>query len=301
MTTAVAAGTVASSREGLGGRLLRLVLLAAWLGIAGWGLVQGLDYYRLPLAERAYSPLRAAYQPAGTIGHAFGVAGTLMMLVGVGMYSVRKRVAGLAKIGKLKHWLQVHIFLCTLGPFLVLLHTSFRFGGIVSIAFWSMTIVVASGVFGRYVYTRIPKTLNGRFLSLKTINDEKTALVEAFGERSGLGPRELAALLPARTPPRRPGLIGAMVLAVRFDVTRRRQVTAVRRALSRRGVPAKDRDALVEILNEQIRLEQETVLLTPFQRLFSYWHILHLPLALLMLVIVAVHVAVAVLFGYGWH
>jgi hypothetical protein len=37
-----------------------------------------------------------------------------------------------------------------------------------------------------------------------------------------------------------------------------------------------------------------------FQRLFRYWHLFHLPLALLMLAILAVHVVIAVLFGYGW-
>ena len=80
-----------------------------------------------------------------------------MMLVGVILYSARKRVSWLGGAGGLGNWLQFHIFLCTLGPLLVLLHTTFRFGGIVSIAFWSMVLVVASGVFGRYVFARIPK------------------------------------------------------------------------------------------------------------------------------------------------
>jgi hypothetical protein len=42
------------------------------------------------------------------------------------------------------------------------------------------------------------------------------------------------------------------------------------------------------------------VLLKPFQRLFHYWHVLHLPLAIVMFLILAVHVAVALVFGYGW-
>ncbi len=55
------------------------------------------------------------------------------------------RVSVLGRLGKLKHWLQVHIFFCTMGPFLILLHSAFRVGGIVAIAFWSMALVVGSG------------------------------------------------------------------------------------------------------------------------------------------------------------
>jgi hypothetical protein len=39
-------------------------------------------------------------------------------------------------------------------------------------------------------------------------------------------------------------------------------------------------------------------LLLPFQRLFRYWHLLHLPLAIVMLLVVVVHLVVAALFGY---
>jgi hypothetical protein len=34
--------------------------------------------------------------------------------------------------------------------------------------------------------------------------------------------------------------------------------------------------------------------------MFSYWHILHLPLAIVLLIVTIVHVVVAFLFGYVW-
>jgi uncharacterized membrane protein len=60
------------------------------------------------------------------------------------------------------------------------------------------------------------------------------------------------------------------------------------------------RDSVVGLVQSQLQLEQQIVLLKPFQRLFRYWHLLHLPLAGVMVLILMVHVAVAVLFGYTW-
>ena len=54
------------------------------------------------------------------------------------------------------------------------------------------------------------------------------------------------------------------------------------------------------LAGEQRRLRQQVLLLRPFQRLFRYWHVFHLPLAIVMFLILAVHVGVAVLFGYTW-
>ena len=55
----------------------------------------------------------------------------------------------------------------------------------------------------------------------------------------------------------------------------------------------------MEVLEQQLKIEQQLALLAPFQKLFRYWHLLHLPLAIVMFVIVAVHVVVATMFGYG--
>ena len=86
----------------------------------------------------------------------------------------RKRYRILSRIGLLKHWLEFHIFLCTLGPILVLFHTAFKFGGLVAISFWSMVAVFLSGIIGRFIYLQIPRTIEGRELSLNEVRDMKT-------------------------------------------------------------------------------------------------------------------------------
>jgi len=279
-----------------GTRWFALFLGAIWVAIAGAALSYGWDYYLTPLQERPFLPLHEVLKPTGAVGHGFGVVGTAMIAVGVVLYLLRKRVGFLSGFGKLRYWLEFHIFLCTLGPFFVLLHTTFKFGGIVSIAFWSMAVVVVSGVFGRYVYARIPKTINGSFRSAIEVGADRERLLEEI-RASGIEP----AGLPAQPVISEPAsLTGAIVVAFRGDLERRRYRRVAARSLRKAGVPSAKRRALVSLLDRQVRLQQQSRLLVPFQRLFGYWHVLHLPLAIVLLVVAIVHVGVAILFGYGW-
>ena len=138
--------------------------------------IYGFDYYTTPLEERFFNPDHNALKPSGVIGHGLGILGTLMMIVGVSTYIIRKRYRKFFNIGYLKHWLEFHIFLCSVGPILVLYHTSFKFGGIVSVSFWSMVLVVLSGVIGRFIYVQIPRTIQGQELSMSELNSIKEKL-----------------------------------------------------------------------------------------------------------------------------
>lgn len=288
----------AGHRAPADGRRSVALLAVAWIAAAGTLLYAGLDYYLLPLPERAYAEGHDVFAPTGVVGWTLGVAGTLFMLVGVAAYSVRKRWLRLSGLGRLRSWLRFHIFLCTLGPFLILLHSSFKVGGLISIAFWSMVLVVASGVFGRYVYARIPKTIHGQFRSLQSIRERRTELAERLRE-AGITLPETVSVAAGDVRAVR-GLLAALFLAFRYDLQRRSQRKRIRRYLEMRGVDPALREALARLADEQLQLEQQLVLLSPFQRLFRYWHTFHVPLATLMLVIALVHVAVAILFGYGW-
>ncbi|MGW8283850.1 MAG: hypothetical protein ACWGON_11175 [Gemmatimonadota bacterium] len=281
-------------------RVFGAFLLVIWLTVAILAVQLGADYYRTPLADRPFTEAHELLRPSGLVGHGYGIAGTLMMLIGVVLYSARKRVSFLAHAGGLGNWLQFHIFLCTLGPFLVLLHTTFKFGGIVSIAFWSMAVVVTSGVFGRYVFSRIPKAMDGSFRGLREIEEQGTRLEAEIRAEGTVPPGQLAAVLagPALRPPR--GTLDALVLAARGDLATRWHLVRSRRALSGAAVAPDVRRRVLSLLRQRLALEQQGRLLLPFQRLFSYWHILHLPLAIVLLIVTIVHVSVAFLFGYVW-
>jgi hypothetical protein len=231
-------------------------------------------------------------------------------------------------VGKLRDWLHVHIFLCLLGPFLVLLHTSFKFGGLVAIAFWCMALVVASGVFGRWVYVWIPKTANGRFLGRREVRERLAVVLGELEDQMGMTSEQLLGLLeprleqvraPAnrfgksdrrrrplpgpdrrRHPRRRQGILGALADAILYSLGRRRQRTRIRSVLVASGIPAPARSRIERNLEEECRIEQQLRLLEPFQAAFRYWHAFHLPLALVMVAVLLVHVGVAIAFGYTW-
>jgi hypothetical protein len=241
------------------------------------------------------------FSPTGLVGHGLGIIGTAMIVVGVIGYSMRKRAAFLERLGGLRYWLQVHIFLCTLGPFFVLLHTTFKFGGLVSVAFWSMAVVVASGIFGRYVYVRIPKTVNGRFLGQDAVEARTGALAAEIRATTDVSPEAVARLLGAGDGIAHPrSLIGALWLAMREDLKGRLGRRRLRRELETWSLPAPIQRRLADLVRERARLRQQTLLLHPFQRLFRYWHVVHLPLAIVMFLILGVHVTVSILFGYTW-
>ena len=278
-------------------RVYHVALGLTWVAVAGFFLAWGLDYYLLPLSERPYAPGHELFKPTGLVGNRLAIVGTLMIAFGVFSYMARKRWERLSTLGALRHWLSFHIFLCTLGPFLILLHTSFKVDGIVSIAFWSMVLVVASGVLGRYVYAHIPKTLNGQFRTMQDVEAEQRALLNQL-ETDALPAAQLQGYLSE--PPIPKGLLNALVLAARFDWTGRRQARRLQAALTGAGVDPAVQTRLFDLGHRYRRLAQQRGLLQPFGRLFRYWHTFHLPLAIVMALILLVHIGVAVAFGYAW-
>lgn len=94
---------------------------------------------------------------ASTLGHAMGVVGFAMMLMTEVLYSVRKRVHRAAGWGSLQSWLRFHIFTGVVGPYLVVLHAGWRFGGLAGFVTLMTGVVVASGFFGRYIYNQVPR------------------------------------------------------------------------------------------------------------------------------------------------
>jgi hypothetical protein len=295
----IRAADVSASAPRSGGRL-RAVLTVLWVLAAGAALAYAWDYYMLPLPERPFSPKHELLAPTGLFGHWLGIIGSLMMAVGVGVYELRKRVPFMSRAGKLSYWLQVHIFLCTLGPFLILLHTSFRFGGVVSIAFWSMVLVVLSGVFGRFVYVRIPKTIHGQFRTLESIERQRKLLIEMVVRDTGLEAAKIERLLLSQRMPVKQGLLSSITSAVRFELGRKKRERAINRQLDGWRVTPGMRSRVLYLAQREVEIDQQIQLLKPFQRLFRYWHVFHLPLAIVLLLILIVHVTVVTMFGYGW-
>ena len=93
-------------------------------------------------------------------GHGLGILGFVFMLMTETLYSLRKRSRSV-RWGRMSSWLQFHIFTGLVGPFMVLLHSSWKFHGLAGVTTLLTIIIVISGFVGRYIFTRIPRTMDG--------------------------------------------------------------------------------------------------------------------------------------------
>ena len=124
-----------------------------WLALWAMVLLSGL-YGLVVVWTREIPPARELF------GHGIGIIGFLLMLMTETLYSLRKRSRSV-KWGRMSTWLQVHIFMGLVGPFMVLLHSSWKFNGLAGVTTLLTAIIVVSGFIGRYIFTRIPRTLEG--------------------------------------------------------------------------------------------------------------------------------------------
>tara|TARA_R110002033_G_scaffold123363_5_gene165700 strand:+ start:163 stop:948 length:786 start_codon:yes stop_codon:yes gene_type:complete len=258
--------------------VLIILVVTAYLSYIGY------TYYNTPLEERFYHPEHKWFKPSGVYGHGLGIVGTLLILFGVTIYIARKRYNFLSKIIRLKYLLEFHIFLCTLGPIMILFHTAFKFGGIVSIAFWSMVAVVLSGVVGRFIYIQIPRTLEGRELTLNEVKGLKTDLATTIQDEIEVDDQTKQVILNISN----------------AEKSSSKDVRKLKRELKRKNFPKEDRHYILKLVKDDMSLSKKIDRLLLMQKLFKYWHVAHLPFALIMLVIVVIHVGVTLAFGYKW-
>jgi len=258
---------------------------------------KGYDYYQLPLEERPFSEVHKVLKPGGYVGHGYGIIGTLMMIIGVFGYILRKRVKAMYRLGRLKYWLEFHIFLCTLGPMLVLFHSAFKFGGLISISFWSMVAVVLSGVVGRFIYIQIPRTVEGEELSIEDIKELQENIKLNLKDNYNLKDKtynKLVSLLDSKeeTP-------GVLATIFNFNFSERKKLFKVK-SLLKKEISKVHFNEFIELAQKEISLNTKISHLSMMKKLFGYWHVIHLPFALIMLIIAIVHVGIAIAFGYTW-
>ena len=264
--------------------------------------INGYQYYSTPIEERFFDPSHAALKPSGGWGHGFGIIGTLMMIFGVAIYMVRKRSRKLFTFGYLKHWLEFHIFLCTVGPILVLYHTAFKFGGIVSVSFWSMVLVVLSGVVGRFIYIQIPRTIQGKEIDINDLASMREELIEKMKLEMLFDVRLIKELDELASPERYKYLSAFDTIIIYFkDFFRIRSFQSkLRKNLAVAGFSKIRRKEIKNKAQAEIILSRRLGMLRTMQNLFRYWHVAHLPFAIAMFVIMIIHVIVTITFGYKW-
>ncbi|MBX7150972.1 hypothetical protein K1X84_04990 [bacterium] len=271
------------------------ILIVAWIGIYGW------SYYATDVPDRHEHALHSTLSPTGFWGHGMGFIGAFLMTFGVVMYSLRKRWKLLAKVGMIKHVLELHIFLCLIGPALIVYHTAFKFGGIVGVSFWCMMIVVASGVIGRYLYLQIPKTVTGREITSYELEKQIDALRKKLLDEFKI-PIEFIAHIDAISSELIESSKASLITTFpKLVIQNLRHDVRVRSLIA--SLSHQNGSASAEVVNaiaEKSHLQRQLANLTVTQKLFRYWHMFHLPFAVVMFIIMIAHIVAAFLFGYGW-
>ena len=270
------------------------VLILVVVAVISILLFIGYDYYTIPLEERHFHALNKSFKSSGLVGHGLGIVGSFLIVFGVFSYMFRKRFRIFSRIGVLKHWLEFHIFLCTLGPFLILFHTTFKFGGIVAVSFWSMVAVFLSGILGRYIYLQIPHSIEGKELTLSEIEEQKLEMNKQLRRTVTLDESiyEMKDKFPEKA-----------INQLSFWERRRTErgiIKKLKLELKKQQIPADKAFEIVQIFKNRFGLKKKIERLVTMQKLFAYWHVAHLPFALIMLVVMIIHVVVAITFGYKW-
>jgi hypothetical protein len=267
--------------------------------------VLGLPYYALPFAERVRSPLHPWLRPSGYVGQSAGLIAVSIFLF-LWIYPIRKRARWLAWTGSIARWLDVHVLSALVLPLLIVIHSAFRFGGLIGLGFWSMMVVWASGIVGRYLYARIPRSKAGIELTLEEIGTRRQALLEQIAKHTGIDIALIEQTLAAdRVPAGRIGIWGTFTRLVTDDLARRRAARRLRRLCESGGPRRRKQDRqmlhwVLRLARREMALTQQARMLDATHSVFRFWHVLHRPVAIAALVAVLVHVAVVVALGATW-
>jgi len=254
--------------------MLLLLIVLAWLG---WKVAHG-KYYK----------------PGEGLGYGLGLSGGLMMLTLL-LYSARKHLPFMQRLGKLKYWFRIHMILGVLGPALVLFHTTFHLDSInASVAFYCMLLVAGSGLIGKFVYTRIHKGLYGSRSTLKEAYEELAGSSGDVKSRLHFFPKvekkiknfEYEALEKKR------GILAGFWFFITFDMRRILLAWRCKRYIYLKlGSGKRDLAEEASILVAQYLVRIQAVAqFKKFEQIFSAWHVLHIPLMYMMVATAVFHV-----------
>jgi hypothetical protein len=277
--------------------IFALVFVTAFVFFAA--LRMGGDYYRAPMSERPQHKLHEAFRPSGPVGQGFGVVGGLFCLLTL-LYPLRKRWRRLENYGTPRTWFLFHVYFGIAGPLLATLHTTFKFGGLASICYWSMILVMVSGFIGRFLFAQLPRNQRGLVLSLREINEEIRTIQHALQAAGLRDEMNLLAYANRRNLKHtKSDKIGWGQL-FRLWTARRRNLRWWNQQIQKRGLPPASAQHILPLVSRKLLLESSLVTLDLTTRAFSHWHTLHLPFTFLMFATLVIHVGLAVFLGYTW-
>jgi len=290
---------------------LEVYLIALfYLTVLTWAVMHGQSYYRLPIEERPFHPLNRELRSSGPIGIRLGLLGLASFGL-IFLYAVRKRFKPLARIGKTKNWLDVHVVLGISAPALITFHSCFKMRGLAGTSYWIMIAVMMSGFIGRYLYAQIPRRINAAELSLQEMASMTNELTSQLQMQSLVSAHELKPLLavPDKASVEAMPVVAALLLMFVCDLKRPFLVARVRRrALTAGGKirtfggllpsPSPGLEKVIDLARQRSWIATKISFLAKTHQVFHLWHVVHRPFSYSFAMLVCVHVGVAVSMGY---
>jgi len=237
-----------------------------------------------------------------------GLYGGIMMLVTL-LYALRKRVRFMKKLGDMSGWYYVHLVMGVAGPVLIIFHSSFTMRSLnSSVALITMLCIVASGVFGRYIYTRIGYQMHGRLLAIRETEELLVASMQKYqGKAANAINQSLTVLtsLVVNMPksllhmPGRFFMLRAKAAACYIDGVRQISVMLMQHAIDQswdkslyQAEFSREKHILREYVNALVKIGQ----LHFYERLLVGWRIFHVPLIYILVISGSAHV-----FAVHWY
>ena len=244
------------------------------------------------------------YTPRSNFGFYLGVVGTAMMLALLA-YPLRKHVRWMHRWGALKHWFRVHMILGIVGPLLVLFHSTFHIRSPnAAVALLSMVVVVISGVIGRFVYTKIHYGLYGSRATLEKVQEEFSGQSKDTKSRFHFAPRVEQWLRSFEQSAIRIERSAFSIwwhfatLGLKRRLYKHRCSRELKRVLGMEERPefrggAREATRLVALYLKDV---ERVAQFSTYERLFSLWHVLHIPLIYLLATSTIFHIIAAYMY-----
>lgn len=228
-------------------------------------------------------------------GYALGIIGGSLMLILL-LYPLRKHWKLARNWFGIRHWFKMHMLFGILGPVLILFHSNFQLGSLNSnIALFSMLLVSGSGVIGRYAYQKIHRGLYGTQIEFSELRAAYEKSKSHFGNGDFLAEetRRLLAKIEKDVEQRKIPFFTALYC---YHQIKKLQKSIAKRCREKAESLLDNRKELavfaqeVKYLLTGITQLKRMASYALFARLFSLWHIFHLPIFIMMIIAGIVHV-----------
>jgi Fe-S-cluster-containing hydrogenase component 2 len=294
------AGIAKIKRSRLGAAVIWAVGLAAWflclaeIGLRLYAPTNSLQYQlELVSSPPRVALLQVGFRAGDELAVWCGYIGTALMSIAI-LYPIVRRINMFKLIANARVWFDLHMMAGTVGPLFIVLHAANKLDNWVSIAYWSMIIVVVSGVAGRYLYTQIPDLVNGRELEELDHRRAFSGYRHRYRDLVAIAERELSAHEQGATAiARSAGVVGAFVWVVAEDLKRPLRWSRRRIAFSGTGAPGAVVRDLRNRTGRMMLIDRRRVMGSHAQLILHSWKKVHVPFSLIMAAVAVVHIWLA--------